>query len=584
MAGERCIFLRYVSGTSSSSRLLRGIIPLILVAILLDNILEDVLSKFIKINIPVLLSLITIVLMAVTVILAIRIARFIFRSAEIAEAERHKAVLALKESENKYRLIIENQGEGIGLVDTEERFVYVNPAAERIFGVKPGALVNRNLMEFLAPEYVQAVLDETRKRSRAEHSSYEVEILTPDKVTRVILVTASPQFDEQGLFLGTFGVFRDLSERKKVEKSLKESEERFRKLAETAADGILSIDSEGVIRLFNHAAEQIFGFLSDEVIGKKVELIIPREYGDLHMKGIRQYSETGISTVLGKTTEMKAKRRDGTIFPIELSLSEVKVGDETTFIGMIRDISERKLAEARLADFNEELKELNATKDKFFSIIAHDLKNPFNLLLGFSRMLIEEIEHLKFNEALEISRRINSVSSSTYSLLENLLTWSQVQTRNIHYQKEAFILGELLAPELKLLSALAAQKNISLVNNIRNSMEMNADKNMIGTVIRNLVNNAIKFTRKGGIITLTSLEGDHEITICVSDTGTGMSKVEVSKLFNVSKGFSKTGTAMEKGTGLGLILCKEFIALHGGTIVVESEPDKGSRFSFTLPA
>jgi len=583
LAGERSIFLHYVSGNSSSAKLLRGIIPLTILAILLDRILEAVLSRFIPINIPILVSLVTIFLMAVTVILAIRIARLIFRDAEIAEKERQMAEDALKESEKKYRLIIENQGEGIGLVDTEERFIFANPAAERIFGVDPGTLMNRNLMEFLKPESVDEVLRETQKRSQSEQSSYEIEIVTPGEEHRVLLVTASPQFDDNATFTGTFGVFRDLSERKKIEESLKQSEERFRKLAETAADGIISIDSEGIIRLFNQSAGKIFGYDPTEVIGNKVELFIPEEYGDLHMKGIFRYLETGNAKVLGKTVELTAKRRNGIIFPIELSLSEVKVGEESNFIGMIRDISERKIAESRLAEFNEELKELNATKDKFFSIIAHDLRNPFNLLLGYSNILAEEIENKNFGEAQALSSRIYSVSKSTYSLLENLLTWSQVQTRNISFRKESFNLDEILAPELKLMTAMAEQKSILLVNQINNLAELNADINMIITVIRNLVNNAIKFTMQGGVVTLSSETGDNGITIHVSDTGIGMSKEEVNKLFDVSKAVSKPGTAREKGTGLGLILCKEFVTLHGGNIHVESEPGHGSRFSFTIP-
>jgi PAS domain S-box-containing protein len=456
LAGERSILLKFVSGQSSSARLLRGILPLLLVAILIDNILEVILSQFFIVNIPLLLAVLSIFLIAVTVFLAIRITRLIFRDAEIAEAARVRAVEALKESEKKHRLIIENQGEGIGLVDTEERFIYVNPAAEKIFGVNPGTLANRNLMEFLRPESVNKILQETKTRSQDIPSSYEIEIVTPGQEHRVILVTASPQFDNNGKFIGTFGVFRD--------------------------------------------------------------------------------------------------------------------------------ISARKLAEAKLIVFNEELTEVNATKDKFFSIIAHDLRNPFNLLLGYSNILTEEIENNHFGEALELSHRIHSVSKSTYSLLENLLTWSQLQTRNISFSKETFILGEILSPELKLMTAMAEGKNIKLVSKIGNTIEMNADKDMISTVIRNLVSNAIKFTKPGGMVTLSSETADHEIIFSVSDTGTGMSKEEVSQLFIVSKTISKPGTAKEKGTGLGLILCKEFVTLHGGNIMVTSEPGQGSRFSFTIPA
>jgi ligand-binding sensor domain-containing protein/signal transduction histidine kinase len=237
-----------------------------------------------------------------------------------------------------------------------------------------------------------------------------------------------------------------------------------------------------------------------------------------------------------------------------------------------------------LEEANLHLNELNSTKDKFFSIIAHDLKNPFNTVLGFSELLKIKYNTLSEAKKIKYTEIIYDSSKNIYSLLENLLQWARTQTNKIEFEPTNFKLKDLVEQNIILLKENLTNKKITLRQKITNSCNVYADRNMINAVLRNLLTNAIKFTNIEGDIVISSTEKDGYIEVSIKDTGIGMSKGEISQLFRVDANFSRSGTDGETGTGLGLILCKEFIVKNGGNIWVESTPGKGSRFLFTLPA
>lgn len=230
-----------------------------------------------------------------------------------------------------------------------------------------------------------------------------------------------------------------------------------------------------------------------------------------------------------------------------------------------------------------ELKELNATKDKFFSIIAHDLKNPFNTLLGFTELMLDNLSDYSQEKLKEFITILRDTSKHSYALLENLLEWSRSQTGKLEITPETIQLNELFKDNIDLLSNNAAGKKIKLINNIDPDATAFADSNMIRTVIRNLISNAIKYSNEDGSITGTSKIAGKFVEISVTDTGIGIEQENIDKLFKIDINYSTAGTASESGTGLGLILCKEFVSKNGGKIWIESEPGKGSSFTFTLP-
>lgn len=232
---------------------------------------------------------------------------------------------------------------------------------------------------------------------------------------------------------------------------------------------------------------------------------------------------------------------------------------------------------------NDRLNELNATKDKFFSIIAHDLRTPFTSIVALSEMLVLFIKEKNYEGIEEYAGLIEQSSNHAMDLLSNLLAWARSQTGRIEFKPEKLNLSGLLNETAQMFDQIAMPKNITIVRNYTENLEVFADKQMIGTVLRNLISNAIKFTRPGGEISLLAKPEPDHMMVTVSDTGVGISEERLKKLFRIEYNESTYGTANEKGTGLGLILCKEFMEKHDGRIWAESESGKGSAFCFSLP-
>ncbi len=236
----------------------------------------------------------------------------------------------------------------------------------------------------------------------------------------------------------------------------------------------------------------------------------------------------------------------------------------------------------KLIQTNDKLKTLNATKDKFFSIIAHDLKNPFNSILGFCEIMLLRFDTMDNQKMKQLIQVVYDSSQNVFRLLENLLQWSRSQTGSIPFSPEKFAINELIDENILLSENLINEKNLKTEHNLKKEIIVFADKNMINTVIRNLLTNAIKFTEKGGI-SIEINESKSEAEILIKDTGVGIANNKLDALFNIGGMKSTQGTRGEAGSGLGLILCKEFIQKNGGTIIVKSEEGKGSTFVFTLP-
>ena len=237
---------------------------------------------------------------------------------------------------------------------------------------------------------------------------------------------------------------------------------------------------------------------------------------------------------------------------------------------------------AQLAESEQMLKELNSSKDKLFSIIAHDLKSPFQPLIGLSEILVEEYDSISKEERDRFIRELNNTIKNQYKLVENLLDWSRIQTGRMEFLPEKINLSESVDSNISLLNQNALIKNIELINQVQNNNFVFADLNMLQSVIQNLISNAIKFTRPNGKVIISSETRNNHVEISVKDTGVGMSKDVLENLFRIDKHHSTLGTSQEKGTGLGLIICKELIEKNEGEIWIESETNKGSKFTFTL--
>jgi two-component system sensor histidine kinase/response regulator len=231
-----------------------------------------------------------------------------------------------------------------------------------------------------------------------------------------------------------------------------------------------------------------------------------------------------------------------------------------------------------------ELEELNATKDKFFNIIAHDLKNPFNTVIGLSELLVERYDTYDSSKIKEFISQINKFSTNAYNLLEDLLEWAKSQTGRIEIKPSKTDIFEIAVENINLFKATAQEKGVNLVFNVDIGTYAVVDKNMISTVLRNLVSNAIKFTKEGGKVVIESNKIDNFIEVSVLDTGVGIPEENKKKIFEIDNNISTLGTNDEVGTGLGLIIVREFIEKNGGSIKVDSTEGVGTKFSFTIPA
>jgi two-component system sensor histidine kinase/response regulator len=237
----------------------------------------------------------------------------------------------------------------------------------------------------------------------------------------------------------------------------------------------------------------------------------------------------------------------------------------------------------QLQEQAEQLKELNASKDKFFSIISRDLQSPFEELLYFTEFITENIEECSQHEIREIVGTLQDSVENLHELLRNLFTWSSVQRKTIEYHPQYIDLREIVTRNLSLFRLNAEQKHITLRSLIQNEMPVYADASMVYAVIRNLVSNALKFTEVGGKVRISALQNKEFVEISVSDTGIGICEEDLSKLFRIDVKYQQTGTAGEEGTGLGLILCKELVEKNSGSLSVKSEVGKGTTVTFTLP-
>ncbi len=344
-------------------------------------------------------------------------------------------------------------------------------------------------------------------------------------------------------------------------------------LFKSISGGVLVLDNRDRIVNYNPAFRDMFQ-LNHHHFGKHIS----------HIPQLEQQVTIQLRDSGNKYSEIMIDREDKPCW-LKINASPIKsfgkkqVGSLYT----INDITDIKQAQKQIREQNQELQNLNAMKDRFLSIMAHDLKGPFNSILGISELLVEQVNKKNYEEISEYATLMRDSSKLAYDLLSNLLEWSQMQQGGIEYNPEHFELTILIAEVATFFTDSARQKSIRIHTEVPIEVPVFADKDMMGTVLRNLVSNAIKFTHEGGQVTIKVIKTAKNITLSVSDTGMGMSQKRLNTLFLTDHVNSTPDTGGQKGTGLGLVLCKEFMEKHGGTIWAESIEQKGSVFFITLP-
>lgn len=496
---------------------------------------------------------------------------------DITERKQFEKELQAKEAH--LSTLIQTIPDLIWVKDINGIYLTCNKMFENFFGAKANEIIGKTDYDFVDKELADffRMHDLNAANAGKPTSNEEWVTFANDKHKALLDTIKTPMFDSKGTLIGILGIGRDITGRKLAEERLKQSEAQYRNLIETMPDGVYRSTPDGKFVEVNEAMVKMLGYSSKEellAIDIKTELYFKPEDREnlahkLNPENLDVYA---------------LKKKDGTAVWIEDHGWYVRdENDEIIFHeGVSRDVTDRRNAEVQLHKYSEELKEINATKDKYFSIIAHDLKSPFNSIIGLSDIIKNEAGDLEVSAISQYGSIINSTALNTYRLLENLLDWARIQQSKMPFQPVSLVLKTITNEVIALMIEKANSKMIAVINFIPDHTIITADKNMLGTILRNLLSNALKFTNQNGKIEFKAIERESEIEISVADTGIGINTDDLDKIFKTGSNYTKKGTQNEKGTGLGLLLCKEFVEKHKGKIWVESIEGKGSIFTFTL--
>lgn len=463
----------------------------------------------------------------------------------------------------------------ISFVDSEERYLYVNKAYADWYGYSREDILGKYVSDILSEKVYKRAAKYIKKVLKGEQVVFE-NLVYKDGKRRIIKVVYTPNQDITGEVKSFFAMIVDITEEKLAEKSLLE----LKKAMETMRLGITITDVQRRIKYVNSTDARMHGYDRNELLGKNVDIYSPPELKDpMTLEQIRQ-----MQPLIRESINL---RKDGSRFPVKLISDVVKnnKGEPIAIVTTCEDITERKKYEQALLESEKKLREANASKDRFFSIIANDLKAPLTVMIGYADILSEFYDNISEADRKSSILGINKTSKKLLQLLQNLIDWSSSQAGVLNYEPEKIDLRYIVSNNLTSLDEKAKSKNIQLSSYVKENSFIYVDINMISTVVKNLLSNAIKFTPEGGTVKVL-VESDmvdfYEVSIV--DNGIGISEERKDGLFRIDVHQSAYGTLdEEKGTGLGLILCKEFIERHGGKIWVESEVGKGTTFRFTLP-
>jgi PAS domain S-box-containing protein len=366
------------------------------------------------------------------------------------------------------------------------------------------------------------------------------------------------------------------------------TEMKYKSLAENMKDVLWQSDYSARIIYISPSGFQILGYNPEELLNRSFTEIISLESYDSISNAVRQRQrQAGKNQRMESITyEVEVIHRNGTRFWAEIVMNPIydPLGNITGFQGVARDIAERKAAEIKIRQQYEKLEQMNAEKDKFFSIIAHDLKGALHGFLGYSKYIADRIHDLSIDKLEEYSKTIRTIALNLNELLENLLEWSMMQRERVSYSPGNHNLNAILENCLRFIEQQARNKEITIIRKISPDINLFVDYQMITSIIRNLVSNAVKFTRRSGLVEITSGDNhDHVVEIMIRDNGVGMDSETLNKLFRIDSVMPTPGTEGESSTGLGLIICSEYISKHNGKIWVESEVNKGTCVHFTVP-
>lgn len=544
-------------------------------------------------------------------------------------SERKKAESVIKKSEEKFRKLAKLSPSGIS-IQRKNKYFYVNLAWAEITGYNIDEMDNVSPFDIIHPDMKDFVWELSDKKLKKKGATlrYNLKIITKQKKIKWLDISISTIVFENEF--ASMAVYNDITEVREIQETLKSSEKKYRSLIENLKyeyffyrhklDGVFEYISPSIKNVLGYSQEKFMThfskYLTDNPINKEVN-----KKTELSIKGIQQLpyeleiydshknthvlevSETPLTDIEGNIIAVEGIAHDITKQKkaeeiINQQLEEITVQNEeirstNEEIHAVNDDLERRIEEINRLNENlkiseNELRASNAQKDKFFSLLAHDLRSPIGNFLQISELLKLNYEELSKDQINSFFDNLYTLADNTFKLLDNLLMWSRSQLGRLEIKNENINLFKIVEDVVVLFEENLVSKRVRLFNEIPEELNINTDLNVIQTVFRNLISNAIKFSYSGGSVTVNAkiekndINNNAYIIVSVKDTGVGIPKDKIDKIFDIDVDYTTLGTKSEKGTGLGLILCKELIEKNGDKIWVGSEEGKGSTFYFTL--
>lgn len=501
------------------------------------------------------------------------------RDLEHEIALRKRVEQALREAEEYLRLMVESVKDfAIFTVDPQGRIVSWNPGAERLFGYAESEILGQHLNILFTPEDRAGGIPEREIATAAAkgRASDERWHQCKDGGRFFASGVVTPIFDEENKLRGFTKIARDITERKQAEEAVREAAVRLKAIVETAADGIITIDEHGIIESMNPAAERIFGYTHEEAVGRNVAMLMSDPEQAQHNQYLEDYLRTGRRGIIGTIREVRGRRKDGSIFPMELAVSETRLGVRRIFTGIVRDITDRKRME-------EALKDADQRKDQFLAMLAHELRNPLAPMSNAVQIMqLEGPNGPNFRWSTEV---IEDQIKHMTRMVDDLLDVSRITRGKVDLQKETIALAEVVE--------LAVDASQPLIDDYRHHLQIalppepitvEVDPARLAQVLSNLLNNAAKYTDEGGQISLTAESSGDEVVIRVRDNGIGISPDLLAKVFDLFTQADRTLSRSRGGLGIGLTLVQSLVELHGGSVTAHSEGlGRGSEFVVRLP-